>query len=64
MNRFKNKIKKCPLCGSKLIGRLSSRSYFCLDCNHEIFIKKSILKVFHIYPNGKTELIKSLKYCS
>ncbi|KJS80668.1 MAG: hypothetical protein JM58_18530 [Peptococcaceae bacterium BICA1-8] len=63
MSKTKSKINKCPLCESNLIGRLSNKSYYCQDCNHELFLKSGIVKVFYISSDGDIELIEKLKYC-
>jgi len=63
MARPKSTINKCPLCESNLIGRLTTKSYYCQNCNHELFFKNGLLKVFNISSDGNIELIEKLKYC-
>jgi len=60
VSRKENVIAKCPLCKSKLIGRLSTRNYYCQDCSIELIFNKGLIDVFYIYSDGNVRLVGKL----
>jgi uncharacterized OB-fold protein len=40
-----NKLKACPLCGSKTVGQIAPERYYCWDCLVEYDNKNQIYEV-------------------
>ena len=57
-------LTTCPICGSKAVGRVANKQFYCSDCFNEINVAKEDLHVYAVLEDGTLELrtISEAKY--
>ena len=45
-------MKRCPLCGARLIGRIGRDRYYCRECCHEWTGGQCDIKIYKILSDG------------
>jgi len=58
MNMDPVKMMVCPLCGSKNIGRIKTKHYFCRECFSELELNKTGFKAYEIDVDGGLKAIE------
>lgn len=43
---------KCPVCGSRSVGKVGQDQYYCWECFREYRYKGDILRIFSVSEDG------------
>lgn len=49
-------LTSCPICGSKALGRVAQKQYFCSNCYNEINVSKETVNIYAVLEDGSLEL--------
>lgn len=43
---------RCPVCGSKSVGKVGQDQYYCWECFREYQLKGNVLKIYSVSEDG------------
>jgi len=49
-------LTQCPICGSKALGRVAHKQFFCSNCFNEINVSNNSINIYAVLEDGSLEL--------